>query len=137
MQKIKTSTDLKNAIQALEEKQAHELTLLKEQLLTTYENLQPLILLKNTFRQVISSSNIKDDIIGTTAGLSAGYLSKKIVSGNSHNPIKQLAGVLVQLGVSTIVSKNPETIKWLADKVLHLIIKNKKTSAENRNEHIF
>lgn len=136
MPKIKTSADLKYAIQILEEKQAVELQLLKEELLITYESLQPLNLLKNSFKKVVST-NIKDTIIGSGVGLTAGYLSKKIVVGKSHNPIKNILGFLLQLGITTIVSKNPETIKWLAGKVLHLITKKNETKVENSNEHIF
>jgi len=130
MTKIKTTTDLKTAILLLEEKQAFEIQLLKEQFFVMYENMQPMNLLKSTFKNVVSSSTIKDTIIGSTVGATAGYLSKKVVSGTSHNPIKQLLGVIVQLGITNIVSRNPESIKYIAGSIINLLNRKKTPKQE-------
>jgi hypothetical protein len=40
-----------------------------------------------------------------------GYLSKKIVIGSTNNPIKQILGYALQLGVTGVASKNADDIK--------------------------
>lgn len=124
MEKITTGEDLKMAIQQLEDKQNGEWLLLKEQFLITYENLKPLNIIKNTIKDVTASADFKESVIGTTMGLTAGFLSKKLVVGASNNPIKKIAGALLQYGVSAVVARNPETIK-LADVIIKLISKKK------------
>lgn len=135
MEKITTVADLRNAIQQLEYKQTNEWTLLKAEVLNVSENLKPLNLIKNTFKEATSSSEFKDSLLGSTVGLAAGYLSKSLFVGASTNPIKNVLGGLIQLGISTIVAKNPETIKMLADSALSLLNKKQENKVENQNEH--
>ncbi|HEX7412780.1 MAG TPA: hypothetical protein VF411_01955 [Bacteroidia bacterium] len=127
MQKIKTANDLKAAIQQLEIKQAYELVLLKEQFNTTYESLKPLNLIKNTFREAVSSPKVKNSLLATTIGLAGGYLSKKLMVGASKNPIKKIVGTLLELGVANVASKNSETIKWVADKLINFLSKKERS----------
>ena len=133
MQKIKTTNDLKAAIQQLEIKQANELILLKDQFNTTYESLKPLNLIKNTLREAVSSPKVKNSLLATTIGLAGGYLSKKLMVGASKNPIKRIVGTLLELGVANAASKNPETIKWVAEKLIKFLSKKKEaTDLETR-----
>ena len=125
IQKIKTVMDLKSAIEQLEYKQSAEWPLLKEQFLITYENLKPLNVLKKAFKEVSSTPDFKNDMLGATIGLTAGYLSKAIIVGVSHNPIKKLLGELLGVGISNIVSKNSDTIKLMAGKVVSFFSKKK------------
>ena len=125
MQNITTVADLKTAIQGLEYKQAHELSLLKEQVLITTESLQPLNLLKSSFKNIISSPGLKDTLLDTSIGLTAGYLSKALIIGASHNPIKKILGAVFQLGVSNVATNNSDTIKLLAGKVANFFGKKK------------
>ena len=131
MKKITTIAELKSAIQELENKQANEWCLLKEQLSTISENLKPLNLIKNTFKEFTSSAGFKDNLLGNIVGLAAGYLSKGLIVGATHNPIKKLVGALLQLEVTTAVSKNPETIKSLAGIILNLF--KKKETVQSRD----
>jgi len=131
MKKIKPSAILKIAIRELENKQAVEFALLKDQFLYTYESIKPFNFIKNTIKEITSSTNFKDDLLGTSAGLAAGYLSKEIVVMRSHNPLKKLLGTIVQLGISTVVAKNPEAIKLIAGKIINLIGKKKITSHDS------
>ena len=62
-------------------------------------------------------------------GLAAGYLSKLLIVGASHNPITKLLGGLLELGVSNVVSKNPETIKSIVNNIIDFF--NKKKETEN------
>lgn len=135
MQNIKTASDLKAAIQQLERKQANELVLLKEQFNTTYESLKPLNILKRQFKEMVTSPEVKNSLLATTIGLAGGYLSKKLMVGGSKNPIKKIIGTLLELGVAKVASKNPETIKWVADKLIHFLSKKKEpTTTTEQND---
>lgn len=118
MQRITTSAQLSAAILQLEQKQAIEWDLLKEQLIVTKESLQPFNILKNSFNNAISSPPLNNSIAGTLLGLTAGIVSKALIIGASHNPIKKIFGALLQLKVSNAVSGNAETISSMGAKLL-------------------
>ena len=111
MKKITSLVELKESILLLELKQAYEIELLKEQFKITYENLKPINLIKNQIGKLIENSDFKGGILNAGLGIAAGFLSKKAVVGSTHNPIKQLLGTLLQIGVTNIVSKNADGIK--------------------------
>ncbi|OFY84196.1 MAG: hypothetical protein A3F72_14300 [Bacteroidetes bacterium RIFCSPLOWO2_12_FULL_35_15] len=111
MRKITSTTELREAIFLLETKQANEARLLKEQFMITYESFKPVNLIKNSINELITSPQLKGNILNTTIGLAAGYLSKRVAVGSTHNPLKQLLGTFLQFGVTNIVSKNTDGIK--------------------------
>ena len=116
---------LKERISLLESRQAQEITLLKEQLHLTYETLKPLNLIKTTLQEVSSSSDLKGDILNNVIGLTTGYLSKKVLVGSTHNPIKKMAGTLLQFAIAKVVSKHSETIKAIGEMMLRRIFERK------------
>lgn len=111
MENTDSIENLKQAIALLEIKQANDKALLKEQFKITYANLTPANLIKNTFNDLTHSDEFKDDILDSAIGLATGYLSKKVIIGNTNNPIKQLLGVVLQMAVTNIVTNHTETIK--------------------------
>jgi hypothetical protein len=111
MEKIKTIAELNDAIRILELKQKFEEKLLKDQLKLTVENLKPVNLIKTTIHDLTTSPSFKNNLLDTTISMLAGFLSKKIVVGNTHNPIKQILGTVLQMGITSIVSKNTNEIK--------------------------
>lgn len=121
MQQIISETDLRNAILQLESKQNNEGKQLKEQFHLVYNSMKPLNIIKSTFKAVADSQEFKDDVLTTTVGLTAGYLSKTIFEKVSHNPIKKILGSVLMFGITNIVAKNPKTIKSLGNKFLKII----------------
>jgi hypothetical protein len=119
MKKITSLIELKELILLLELQKAYEGKLLKEQFKTTYQNLRPVNLIKNTFKELVTAPNLKENLLNTALGIIAGYLSKKAIIGNSHNPLKQIAGTLLQMGVTGIVAKNTTGIKSIATQLIH------------------
>lgn len=123
MIEITSREDLKQAIRVLETRHANEGKLLKEQLNATVESLKPSRLVKDILHDVTTSPELKGGIVNSSLGLIAGFLSKKILVGSSHNPIKQFIGKLLQMGVTNLVTKNAEGIKSagsrLANGVFH------------------
>lgn len=129
MKKITSIIELRETIALLEIKQATEGALLKEQFNVTYENLRPINLIKNTLHQLTSAPDLKGDILNASIGLAAGYLSKKVAIGATHNPFKQLLGNLLQMGITSIVSKNGEGIKATAMQLINNFFGKKDTQA--------
>jgi hypothetical protein len=96
---------LKDAIAVLQHKQAAELQLLKEQFHITYESLKPVNLIKKGFKDITESPGIKNTLINNAIGLATGFLSKKVLIGASHNPIKRLLGTILEFAVASVVAK--------------------------------
>ena len=113
-----TAESLKDVIKALEIKQAEEGHLVKEQLLITYENLKPINILRNIVKDVYSSDNYSQDFVEIVAGMTTGFITKKIVIGRSKNPLLKLVGLAIQFGMTTLVSKKYNAIK---DSLLQIV----------------
>jgi hypothetical protein len=111
MKKINETETLKEAIHLMKLKQANELMLLKDQYQYTYESLKPLTLIKNLFTDMTTSSSIKGSLIQNLIGMTTGYITKKVVVGSSHNPIKRILGTLLQFVVTNITTKHSEQSK--------------------------
>jgi len=130
MQTIKTAADLKKAITALEDKQAIEWPLLKEQFLNTYESFKLSNVLKNTFKEVITAPGMKNDLINSVLGLTTGFVANKTIIGKTDNPLKKLLGFILEMTVANKVAQHADAIKTigsiLVNKVVHL--KNHKSN---------
>lgn len=136
MQAIITQTDLRTAIVELEMRQAAEAILLKEQALQTYENIKPINLIRNLFKESSESDELKGDLLNSSIGLSAGYLSKVVFQGASGSPIRKILGTAIMFGIKRLVARNPETIKTLGRgfvKLVRNLLKEKdQKSSENK-----
>ncbi len=129
MEKIKSIAELKALISSLEIKQAHEGQLLKSEFRGVYENLQPLNLIKNTFQQLTARTESNENLLNTSISLAAGYLSKKAAVGSTHNPIKQVLGTFLEIGVMNFVSKHSAGIQSVVLYLAKNIFRKKKTPA--------
>jgi len=67
-------------------------------------------LLKDTIKYFTSHSDLKDDIFGETAGVTIAYLLKKLNLGTSTNPVKKLAGTLLEVGITALMAKKSAKI---------------------------
>jgi len=113
---------LEERIIFLEDCQSREIVLLKEQAHTTYESFKPINLLKNTLEEFTYQPDLKEIILKGMAGVTTGYLSKKIFVGTSNNPIKKLTGMLFQVAVTTLVAGNSDKLKAIGEVFLkHLL----------------
>ncbi|NEW78434.1 MAG: hypothetical protein GZ086_03190 [Gelidibacter sp.] len=117
MEPIKTQHDLRAAILRLEYQQAEEGRALKEQFQTAYNSIKPANIILNTIKDLGESSILKDGILNTSVGFGTGYLSKLIFQGVVKSPIKKLLGSAVMFGITNFVTKNPEGIKLLGNKI--------------------
>jgi hypothetical protein len=122
MPKIETVTELKNNIRQLEYKQAEEWVLLKEQLLKTYNELQPVNIIKNTWHELFSSSKPKINIANSAIGIAAGFITKKVLFGNTHNPLTKLLGLILEMMVANKVAEKGSEIETIGSIILNRFV---------------
>jgi len=122
---VKDHKELKAAIAQLEYAAANKKQLMVDQFHITYENLQPINIIKNQLRKLISSPDLQNDATGTAMGLGAGLLSKKIYEGGSSNIFKQFLGTALEFGVAKVVANNSEKIKEVASGFLDKLFQPK------------
>jgi len=127
MQSITSTGELKEAIRLLQEQQTYQGLVLKEEFFTVTESIRPVNVIKNTFSQVASSHDLIGNILSTTVGLAAGYVSNRTLVGSSANLLKKLFGTIMQFGITTLIARNPEAVKSLGHTLLHRML-NKKTA---------
>ena len=123
---MKKSNELKaleDAINQLKTQRAQELILLRNQFYLTYESLKPINLIKHTFKEASSSTEIKEGMVSSVIGLTTGYFTKAILIGSSANPIKKILGTLLQFTVATLVAQNSDSIKSIGKVVLDKLFK--------------
>ena len=128
MKKITSVLELKEQIFLLEAKQADEKQLLKDEVKNLHESLKPTNLIKNAVGELTSLPDFKGNILNAVVSIAAGFFSKKIAIGSTHNPIKQLLGTLLQMGVTSVVSKNNEKVNGIAKGLIRAIFKKKDTT---------
>jgi len=126
MKKKGLSSQLKNSIESLESEQIDKANLLKEQYRTTFKSIKPANILKDTIKEVSSSPFFMNKVLNTAVGLASGYISRKIIVGNSDNKIRKLLGTFFQLGISNVIVKHPDAIKIFGQFIFQQIKNNKK-----------
>ncbi len=131
MPQIDTASSLRVAILKLETQQESEGKVLKEQFHLAYESIKPINLIKSTFKEVTASQDLKDNLLNTTVGITAGYLSKKIFEGVSNNPLRKLLGTALMFGITNVVAKNPDTVKAVAKGIFKIVVELKPKHIEH------
>ena len=130
MEKITSVAELREAILRLEIKQATEKQLLKEEFKYTFESLHPINLIKKMLNDLTATPNLKGKLFNAVLSIGTGYLSKKVMVGATHNPLKRLLGAILQVGVTKAVSQNSENIKETAIHLLSKLFNNKSTQSK-------
>jgi hypothetical protein len=113
MQKVTAAQAVKKSISVLERRQKEEGKLLMQQFTITFESLKPLNVLRKIISDISEPSELKENLIQTTAGLVTGYISRKLLVRSSKNPFLRMAGVYLQYAVTNFVSKHSDSIKAL------------------------
>ena len=121
MKSIKTSADLKLAIQQTKMQQANELILLKEEFTNSLDRLKPINLIKDAFKEAVTAPDLKTDIINAAIGLTTGIVAKKIIIGKTLNPLSKLLGVMLEVFVTNKVTQNAAEIKSVGSMILNKI----------------
>lgn len=130
MKTVNETDALDQLILATEQQRADELVLVKEQFCVIYESLKPINLIKKAFHDMTSSPDIKTDIVNNAIGLGTGFLSKKLLVGNTRNPIKKLVGTVIGFAVANLVSKYTGGITTIGSRLLKGFSSNGSTTKE-------
>ena len=109
------NSDLSNRIMELEKRQVLQLHSLKYSISELSDNLKPSKMIKNTVRELNADSEFKSDLLSTLVGITSGFITKKIIVGNTHNPLKEIAGTLIEVVVAKWVSNDSNIVKSFAN----------------------
>lgn len=121
MQKLNDAELLEQLILIKQEECDKQGKELKEHFRNAYESLKPINMLKNTFKQAVSSPDVKTQIADTAIGLTTGFLAKKLFAGNSGNPLVKLVGSLIGSFVASKAEKNGEEIRSMGSFIINKI----------------
>ncbi len=112
MRKYNETDALLIKIAMLQQAREKSLVDLKSQFDITFESIKPVNLIKNTFQEVLSATDIKSNILKSILGLVVGYASKRILIGSSQSNIKKVAGTILEFVVANFISnKSKSTYK--------------------------
>ncbi len=120
MEKISTSAELRAAILYLEGKQIREGIELREQFNAAYDSLKPINLIRSVFVEAAGSSDLQNNLITNSLGVTAGYLSKYLYEGAMRSPLQKLIGTVIMYGIKNIIIKNPEVIKTMGKRIFRM-----------------
>jgi len=107
---ITNSGSLQEAILRLEQRRREQEQDLSAHFKHTYQSLQPMNILRNTFQGVTSSSGVRGNLLRAGLGLGAGLLTKRLFFGGSGSVIKKLLGTAVEVGVTKAVTNKTGSI---------------------------
>ncbi|WP_298122109.1 hypothetical protein [Flavobacterium sp.] len=103
--KVLTPTQkLNNAIALLEQKQKEEFQDVKNQFDSLIETVKPVNLLNRTLKD-FNTPETKTNLINSVTSIASGYISRKLLVGESTNIFKKLAGYTLQYAVTNFISK--------------------------------
>lgn len=120
---VTSSETLKEAISLLEQQRREQLILLTTSIHNVMESLKPAQLLKNALHEVSTTPEINKKFLDSSIGITAGYLSEKLLVGKTSNPIKMLLGTALKFAVTNIVSRHPGGIKSIGISIYKRIAK--------------
>jgi len=137
MEHINSTEQLKEAILQLEQQHNVEESIVKEQFLLAYESAKPINFIKNTIEQVSASQDLKDSLTSSAIGLGIGYITKLAFVGFSHSPLRKVMGSALMYGVSNLVVKHPEKVRFAAAVAFNLFkqVSNKLDNTNTKAEH--
>jgi hypothetical protein len=117
MRKITTIEELREAIQLLEIQQKKEAVDLKEELNAAYERIHPINLINSTLKDAFGSVELKENLINASTIFASGLLSNVLLRGIKNNSVKKILSTGLMLVVTNFLSKHPDTIKNLANRL--------------------
>src|SRR3972149_5128067 len=106
MKKSDASTSLRQLILVKESEYRDEGILLKNNFHQVFERLKPVNIIKNTFKELISSPDLKTNLVDAAIGFTTGVVTRKVLVGKTVNPLKKLFGAVLEMVVASEVAKN-------------------------------
>ncbi len=114
---ITSVSRLKAAIQWLEVDQAIKKKHLKRQFDLTCICFKPANLLKSFLKDTVSTPHLFENVLINAAGLTTGYISKKIFIGASGNLLRKFVGSFIQFAITGFVTRHKKEVKILGNAI--------------------
>lgn len=130
MKTINSYKEIKYSIQLLEAERHAKGQLLKEQFLDIYDSFKLINIINSTIKDISSSPDLTDNIIGTATGLASGYITKKVIVGSSNSMFRKILGTVIQLGVTNFVAKHPDAIKNISRSIFNKVFHKKEEDTD-------
>ena len=108
------SVSLSVSIASLEKEQKIQGEQLKQDFTDAYESLKPANILKSTFKDLTTSSELRSNIITTAISMAAGYLSARILKGPNFKLLRRISALLIDYGVSNISPSSGMLLRLLS-----------------------
>ena len=105
MKKANHKMVLEAKIAYLKNKQATDLTILKEQYHETIDSFTPFNMLKNSIESILTTPNLKVKLLSQVLNLGTTYLTKVGISASSENPVQGILGQIILFGLNKITRK--------------------------------
>jgi hypothetical protein len=96
MKTIDERIELKEKIAFLKQKQAADFVILKQQYYATVASLKPLNLIKSAAQELITSPNLKSNVLHAVLDLGTAYWTKNLINANTLHPVKRVLGKIIQ-----------------------------------------
>ncbi|MES2590184.1 MAG: hypothetical protein V4622_14490, partial [Bacteroidota bacterium] len=94
-------------------------------------NLKPINLIKNSLKEIVTSNDFQSNAINTAIGITSGFVAKKVLVGETHNPLSKIVGNMIELVVANKVFNNAEGIKSIGGFFLKKLFN--KTNSEDES----
>lgn len=126
MLRIKNDNDLQEAILNLERQKDNQSIALREQWDHTRQNLNPLSLVKDGVKDMFTSSDVRSGALKGLLSLATGFLTRKLIIGNSGSMARKVVGTLAQTGATSLAYKGTDAIQHKGAPLLSNLLKKLK-----------
>ncbi len=96
-----------------------------EQVNILYDNFRPVNVVKDVFREVVTSEDFRSNILTATMGISTGYITKRLLFRKGNNLLKALTGNLLQYGIANMIVNPSRVLKTIFLPILELFSSKK------------
>ena len=108
MKELSANQKLDELISITKTQQAQQLLELKQQFEKTYDSFKPVNILKSNWMELKNTPHLKEQLLPTILGISGGFITNKLVSITTKNPILKILGSALQYFVSNYITKHTE-----------------------------
>lgn len=109
-------------IEELESNRIAQYSALGDNFQAIVDNLKPINILKKALHEVLDLPKMKDGIGNLAIGSVSGMLAKRVLWGNSMNPVRMLMGIVTQTVVTNVATHHADDIRTNSEKLIHPII---------------
>lgn len=131
MTEIKNTLQLLEAIESLKIIRKLEEQELKEEFKALFEKIQPINIIQDTVNELVESKSLQTDVIDLGVGTATGFAIRKLIVGESKNPIAQVVGRMIEQTVSQKIISNRVVIHNIGRNVLNLFSSQSKKEKTN------